>query len=589
MHFLAILSMKNRALIALVTIVVGGLRRPRAHEPQAGTHPLDRVPAARGLTTYPGASPEVVNDDVSTPIETAIQGVAGIETTTATSSTNLSIISATFTYGTDLATAEQKISGDQPHQVDAARRPRPQVLTGGIDDFPVVQIAVTGSTATPTPRRSRVSCERTPCPTSQTSTACARRSSSATSASASPSRPTPRRSPLAGLPTQAIRTPLSDNGMLFPGRHDSPKTARPSPCRPERSSRASTTSQRLPLVGEPRSPAAASTDRRRRDRRADRRPRHLDLAGQRQGRAHHRRSPSSRREHGRGVERGARPAADARVGARRRRPSPSCSTRRRSSSSRSSRSPTRGCSASFFAVIVILVFLLSIRSTLVTAISIPTSRAHHLHRPAGGRLHAQHPHPRRAHDRDRPRGRRLDRRDREHQAALASLDGVARMQGGRARHAQPLIVEAVREVAGAITASTITTVAVFLPLGVRRGHHGRAVPALRPDRDHRAARLARSWRSRSCRCSRTGSCAHVRRRPRARRRIRPRGAGRPGHRARVAAGSPAGAADRRGGEAHRAAEALPAVHRVARSSGSVVTLVVALRCCSASPSRSPRS
>jgi HAE1 family hydrophobic/amphiphilic exporter-1 len=85
-----------------------------------------------------------VNDDVSVPIETAIQGVAGIETTTATSSTNLSIISATFTYGTNLATAEQKINqainrikSTLPEDLD------PQVLSGGVDDFPVVQIAVT--------------------------------------------------------------------------------------------------------------------------------------------------------------------------------------------------------------------------------------------------------------------------------------------------------------------------------------------------------------------------------------------------------------------------------------------------------------
>jgi HAE1 family hydrophobic/amphiphilic exporter-1 len=143
-HFLAILSMKNRALIALVTIVAavfGGLALTSLKQELI---PSIEFPQLAVLTNYPGASPEVVNDDVSVPIETAIQGVAGIETTTATSSTNLSIISATFTYGTNLATAEQKINqainrikSTLPEDLD------PQVLSGGIDDFPVVQIAVT--------------------------------------------------------------------------------------------------------------------------------------------------------------------------------------------------------------------------------------------------------------------------------------------------------------------------------------------------------------------------------------------------------------------------------------------------------------
>ena len=48
-----------------------------------------------------------------------------------------------------------------------------------------------------------------------------------------------------------------------------------------------------------------------------------------------------------------------------------------------------------------------------------------------------------------------------------------------------------REVAGAITASTLTTVAVFLPLGFVGGLVSPVLPAVRADRDVRAARLAR--------------------------------------------------------------------------------------------------
>lgn len=143
MHLLAVLSMKNRALIALVTVVIavfGGVALTGLKQELA---PSISFPQLAVVTSYPGAAPEVVNDDVSTPIETAIQGVPGLETTSATSSTNSSLISASFTYGTDLATAEQKI-------LQAINRIRtalpdgvdPQVVTGSFDDLPVLQLAV---------------------------------------------------------------------------------------------------------------------------------------------------------------------------------------------------------------------------------------------------------------------------------------------------------------------------------------------------------------------------------------------------------------------------------------------------------------
>ncbi|QHC67651.1 MMPL family transporter [Rathayibacter sp. VKM Ac-2759] len=143
MHLLAVLSMKNRALIALVTVVIavfGGVALTGLKQELA---PSISFPQLAVISSYPGAAPEVVNDDVSTPIETAIQGVPGLETTSATSSTNSSLISASFVYGTDLATAEQKIlqainriKSTLPEGVD------PQVVTGSFDDLPVLQLAV---------------------------------------------------------------------------------------------------------------------------------------------------------------------------------------------------------------------------------------------------------------------------------------------------------------------------------------------------------------------------------------------------------------------------------------------------------------
>ena len=145
MSYLAVLSLKNRALIALVTIVAaifGGLALTNLKQELI---PSIQFPQLAVVTTYPGASPEVVEADVSTPIENAIRGVDGLESTTATSTTNSSIVSASFTYGTDLASAQQKILAaiarikDQlPESADTT------VASASIDDFPVIQLAVTG-------------------------------------------------------------------------------------------------------------------------------------------------------------------------------------------------------------------------------------------------------------------------------------------------------------------------------------------------------------------------------------------------------------------------------------------------------------
>ncbi|TFD64429.1 efflux RND transporter permease subunit [Cryobacterium ruanii] len=146
MHFLAVVSMKNRALIALITIVAAVFGSLALTGLKQELIPSLQLPQLLVSTSYPGASPQVVNDDVSTPIETAIQGLVGLEATSTTSSTNSSLVSATFTYGTDLVKAESRI--DQalnriqsvlPADVD------PQVISGSIDDFPVISLAVASS------------------------------------------------------------------------------------------------------------------------------------------------------------------------------------------------------------------------------------------------------------------------------------------------------------------------------------------------------------------------------------------------------------------------------------------------------------
>jgi HAE1 family hydrophobic/amphiphilic exporter-1 len=473
-HFLAILSMKNRALIALVTIVAavfGGLALTSLKQELI---PSIEFPQLAVLTNYPGASPEVVNDDVSVPIETAIQGVAGIETTTATSSTNLSIISATFTYGTNLATAEQKINqainrikSALPEDLD------PQVLSGGIDDFPVVQIAVTPADGETDTKELAALLRANTLP--DITDVAGVRDAQLVGDIGQRVTITPDTAALAGagLSSQAIRDAVSDNGLLIPAGSltEDDKTL---------SVQAGTklTSvadiQGLPL-GSAVKPAggaytiadvatvALTDDPITSISRVDGKPA-LTIAITK--------LPAANTvEVSNAVQELLPELKTALDGA-----TFTVVFDQAPYIQQSIQSLTEeGLLGLIFAVIVILVFLLSIRSTLVTAISIPTSllitfiglqtAGYSLNILTLGALTIAI-------------GRVVDdsivviENIRRH---LASPEGVSRMQGGRDRAGQAraaIIVEAVREVAGAITASTITTVAVFLPISFVEGTTG---------------------------------------------------------------------------------------------------------------------
>ncbi|MEY3310310.1 MAG: hypothetical protein RL107_446 [Actinomycetota bacterium] len=148
MNRLAIFSLRNRALIALVTVVVaifGGIAMSLL---KLELIPSITFPQLVVVTNYPGASPIIVEKEVSTPIETAIQGVNGLESTTATSQNGLSQVTAAFAYGTSLESAEQKvqlainrISNLLPAGIE------PQVIAGSFSDIPVLQMAVTSDLA----------------------------------------------------------------------------------------------------------------------------------------------------------------------------------------------------------------------------------------------------------------------------------------------------------------------------------------------------------------------------------------------------------------------------------------------------------
>ncbi|WP_424467846.1 efflux RND transporter permease subunit [Pseudoclavibacter helvolus] len=142
------MSLRNRALIALVTLSVllfGGLSMTSLKQELI---PSVSLPIVSVVTSYPGASPEIVDEDVSRLVETSLQGLQGLSSTQVTSSANLSSVTVEFEYGTDTVYAEQRIQ----QALNRIESQLPEgtettVLSGSIDDFPVIQIAATGGTS----------------------------------------------------------------------------------------------------------------------------------------------------------------------------------------------------------------------------------------------------------------------------------------------------------------------------------------------------------------------------------------------------------------------------------------------------------
>jgi HAE1 family hydrophobic/amphiphilic exporter-1 len=213
-HLLSVFSLRNRALIALVTIVVGIFGGVALTSLKQELIPSLSLPQIFVVTTYPGASPEVVNEDVSTPIETAIQSVAGLDGTTATSNANFSSITASFVYGTDITTAEQKvqlainrISSTLPDSADT------QVLSFSLSDLPVIQIAVTSDLD---PRDLSAGLENSALSDIKQLEGVSDASLLGSTTQRVTITPDTAALLAAGLSTQSIRDALDDNGVLLP-------------------------------------------------------------------------------------------------------------------------------------------------------------------------------------------------------------------------------------------------------------------------------------------------------------------------------------------------------------------------------------
>lgn len=143
MSWLSRFSLAQRALIGLMSIIAlvfGAIAIPQLKQQLL---PTIELPMVSVIAPYQGASPDVVEAQVVEPIEDSLEAVDGISGVTSTASEGNAVIMASFDYGNntqqlvaDVQQAVNRAGARLPDDVD------PQVVAGSTDDIPTVVLAV---------------------------------------------------------------------------------------------------------------------------------------------------------------------------------------------------------------------------------------------------------------------------------------------------------------------------------------------------------------------------------------------------------------------------------------------------------------
>ena len=143
LHKLSKFSLANRSVVALVTVIIAIFGFVTLGSLKQELIPSFETPQAAIVTTYIGASPEVIDSQVSQPIEEAVRALDGLVSSSSTSQSNISIVRVEFDYGTktskvkeDLNAALASISSTLPSEAE------PRILSGSFDSVPIIALGV---------------------------------------------------------------------------------------------------------------------------------------------------------------------------------------------------------------------------------------------------------------------------------------------------------------------------------------------------------------------------------------------------------------------------------------------------------------
>jgi HAE1 family hydrophobic/amphiphilic exporter-1 len=142
-HRLAALSLRQRSVVVLITILIALSGIFSVTRLQEELLPSLELPILTVVTTYPGAGPQAVDDQLTSPISQALEGIEGIKTTQSTSSEGFSVVIAEFDYGVDMEARETDVAAAIRNIQVPSGAQQPQVERVNLNQFPVIQLSLT--------------------------------------------------------------------------------------------------------------------------------------------------------------------------------------------------------------------------------------------------------------------------------------------------------------------------------------------------------------------------------------------------------------------------------------------------------------
>lgn len=130
-------------LLAIILMVTGIYSTSRMNKE---TIPDISIPYITVMTVYPGATPEQSMNDISIPLEKAVQNLRNVVGVYSTSYSNMSSVQIEYEYGTDMLDAERELRSviDGMEFPDTAQDPTIARIT--VNTFPILALSVSSDT-----------------------------------------------------------------------------------------------------------------------------------------------------------------------------------------------------------------------------------------------------------------------------------------------------------------------------------------------------------------------------------------------------------------------------------------------------------
>jgi len=141
---IARLALGRPAVVFLVTLLVIVAGVFAVFRLKTELFPDIDLPVVTVATSYPGASPDAVLEDVTIPVENAVASGSELKELRSISTENLSVVTAEFDYGTDMEKMEQEIAASVSNLVLPSGANRPTVDRIDLASFPIVFFSLSG-------------------------------------------------------------------------------------------------------------------------------------------------------------------------------------------------------------------------------------------------------------------------------------------------------------------------------------------------------------------------------------------------------------------------------------------------------------